>query len=159
VNANTPQKTDGAIMANVVRLLIGGVLGICLWGCGAPASQQHGLTPDATAASFLARWAAQDSAGLAALLTSDGQQALGPGGAADWISRHSRLYGPPRAQGQITTVQAGGDTAQVDVNAVFACAACRTPPPTWAPAGTYVETVHLTLQRGGDGVWRIALVH
>jgi hypothetical protein len=146
-------------MANAVRLLIVGVFCTGLLGCGAPASKAPGLTPEATAETFLARWAAQDSVGLASLLTAEGQQALGPGGAADWVSRHSRLYGPPRAQGQITTVQAGGDTAQVDVNAVFACVACRTPPPTWAPAGTHVETVHLTLQRGTDGVWRIALVH
>lgn len=149
-------------MSNYVRLLVS-VLCLGLLGCGVPPrlaiETAPGLTPAATASAFLACWAAQDSAGLDQLLTADGQAALGPGGAADWVNRHSHLYGPPRPQGQVTTIQSGGDTAQVDVQAVFTCTACRTPPPTWAPAGTHVETVHLTLQRGANGVWRIVLVH
>jgi hypothetical protein len=150
-------------MANRLWLLISALMSIGLVSCSAPdnspAGAAPGHTPEATATIFLERWSAQDSTGLASLLTPGGQQALGPGGTADWASRHSRLYGPPRPQGQITTIQVGGDTAQVDVTAVFACAACRTPPPTWAPAGTHVETVHLTLQRGADGMWLITLVH
>ncbi len=150
-------------MANLVHLVLATVLSIGLLGCGTSPSPTigiaPGLTPETAASAFLARWAAQDSAGLTTLLTADGQQALGPGGTAEWVSRHSRLYGPPQAQGRIMTIQAGGDTAQVDVLAVFTCAACRTPPPTWAPAGTHVETVPLTLQRGADNLWRIVLVH
>lgn len=150
-------------MSNAIRVLLASALSLGLLGCGAPSrptlGTAPGLTPGATATAFLTGWAAQDSAGLVRLLTPEGQHALGPGGTAEWVGRHSRLYGPPQAQGRITIRQAGGDTAQVDVQAVFICAACRTPPPTWAPAGTHVETVPLTLQRGADGVWRIGLVH
>jgi hypothetical protein len=135
---------------------------VLLTGCAVGAGGSVTPTPPsdgpvATAQAFLHAWEAQDSKQLEVLLTPDARDVLAwGGGAVAWLTTRSALYGPPlTGHGRVTPAAVVGDTARMTVAAVFACARCRTPPPTWAPAPSYVSTVQLTLQRQPDGRWLI----
>lgn len=136
---------------------------VLLTGCALSADGAVSPTPSAsdgpaaTAHAFLGAWEAQDSGQLEALLTPDAQYVLAwGGGATAWLTQRSALYGPPLSgRGRVTPGTVVGDTAQMVVAAVFACARCQTPPPTWAPSPSYVSTVQLTLQWQPDGRWLI----
>jgi hypothetical protein len=148
--------TRGSIelLGLVLILMVGCAPGV---DSGATSTPPSSADSAATAQAFLRAWETQDSTQMTALLTADAQEALAfGGGTAAWLAKRSTLYGPPLpGRGRVTPGSVAGDIASAEVAAVFACPRCQTPPPTWAPAPSYVSTVQLTLQRQPDGHWLI----
>ena len=147
-------RCSTGLLAVGLALMVGCAPGV---DSGATPTPPASADPAATAKAFLHAWETQDSTQMTALLTADAQEALAfGGGTTAWLARRNALYGPPLpGQGRVTPGSVAGDTAGAEVAAVFACPRCQTPPPTWAPALSYVSTVQLTLQRQPDGRWLI----